>query len=120
MQVTFTPQIKNQQNFGMAIYTNNNVNELLKSRIKNFSKLNKLIEREAHNDKFDVILHVPPNEKSLSAIIVNSDANNGHLPLFCTSISENKFTKLFLGPVGFIKKAADLARKKQMEMIKTK
>ena len=108
-------QINNQssnQNFGMAIYSNANVNKVLKSRIKNAGELehlHKIINEQAKNDRIDIQLFVQPDGKSLSANVF--DARNVNAKSFFKQYSENVFTKLFGGPVGFIEKLAKVADK---------
>lgn len=108
-------QISNQnsnQNFGMAIHSNANVNKVLKSRIKNateLERLDKIIRQQAENDFVDIQLFVHPDGKSLTANVF--DSKNVNANSFFKQYSENAFTKLFGGPVGFVEKLARVANK---------
>ena len=119
MQVNLHTQTLNKQNFGMAIHSNPNVNKVLKSRIKkaeDLERLNRIIEEQAKNDKVDITLLVMPDGKSLNANVYSTDNTNLGEKFF-KQYTENAFTKLFQGPVGFIEGVAKKAQK-QADRIK--
>ena len=122
MQVNLNCQTPNKPNFGMAIHSNEDVTKALKSRIKTkeqFEKLNLLIDKAKKNNKVDIQLFVMPDCKTLTANVYskNFDSDN----YFFRSYTENAFTKLFKGPVGFIKKLVNVADKKakKFEMLES-
>lgn len=100
---------QSNQTFGMAIHSNANVNKILQSRIKkvkDLEKLNKIIEQEAKNKSIDITL-LADSKNTLSANIYSTNQQNQ----FFKSYSENFLTKIIQGPVGFIKKLANIADK---------
>lgn len=100
---------QSNQTFGMAIHSNANVNKILQSRIKkvkDLEKLNKIIEQEAKNKSIDITL-LADAKNTLSANIYSTNPQNQ----FFKSYSENFLTKIIQGPVGFIKKLANIADK---------
>ena len=113
-------QINNQisnQNFGMAILSDANVNKLLKARIKNtatLERLNNIDERQAKNDLVDIRLFVHPDGKKLTAT-TDARYEKGLLGHY----SENILTKLLYGPVGFIEKLAKIADKEAVKIKKS-
>lgn len=116
MQVNFNPQ-QNRQNFGMAIHSNEVVDKLLMSRIKSKAVLNQLsdiVMTQADNKLVDITLFVQPNGKSLSANVYSNDPKNS----FCKSYTENFFSNLFGGPLGFIEKLSKIAKKEADKLAK--
>lgn len=115
-------QINNQtpnQNFGMAIHSNLNVNNVLKARIKSaaaLEKLNKIAERQAQNDKVDITLFLNPDGRSLSANVYDASGKAG---TFFKSYTENPLISLFKSPVGFINKLSNVADKQADKIRKT-
>ncbi len=113
MKVNFDQGYSYQQNFGMAIHSNINVNKIIKSRIKNSSELellNKIIDKQANNPRIDITLMANPDNKSLSANIYTKSNNSDDR--FFEQHSENLFSKIFGGGVvGFIKKMGKIADK---------
>lgn len=113
-------QINNQisnQNFGMAILSDANVNKLLKARIKNAAKLerlNNIVDRQSKNDLVDIRLFVHPDGKRLTAT-TDARYEKGLLGHY----SENILTKLLYGPVGFIEKLAKIADKEAVKIKKS-
>lgn len=117
MLVNFNPQAGNNQNFGMAIHSNEAVDKLLMSRIKSKAVLNQLsdiVNTQADNKLVDINLFVNPDGKSLSANVVSNDTKN----FLCKSYSENFFSSLFGGPLGFIKKLSKIAKKEADKLAK--
>ncbi len=117
MQVNLNCQTPNKPNFGMAIHSNENVNKVLKSRIKtteHLEKLNHLIDQANKNDKVDIRLFVMPDRQSLSGNVytVNNDNNN----YFLKSYRENWFDKLSKNPVKFIQRLVNIADKKASKL----
>lgn len=118
MQVNVNAKAQNKQNFGMAIHSNPNVNRVLKSRIKkveDLERLNRIIEEQAKNDKIDITLLVMPDGKSLNANVYSVDESTFGKNYFA-QYTENAFTKLFQGPVGFIEKVAKVANKQAKKL----
>ena len=114
MQVNVNAKAQNKQNFGMAIHSNPNVNRVLKSRIKkveDLERLNRIIGEQAKNEKIDITLLVMPDGKSLNANVYSVEKYNVDKYEFFKRYTENIFTKLFKGPVGFIEKLAKTADK---------
>ena len=114
MQVNLNTQKNNRPNFGMAIHSNEVVNKVLKARIKKPSeleKLNRIVNQQAKNDKIDINLMIMPDGKTLSANVYSIDKEDSLSFAFFKNYSENAFTKLFQGPVGFIEKVAKIADK---------
>ena len=114
MQVNVNAKAQNKQNFGMAIHSNPNVNRVLKSRIKkveDLERLNRIIGEQAKNEKIDITLLVMPDGKSLNAYVYSVKKYNTDKYEFFKNYTENIFTKLFKGPVGFIEKLAKIADK---------
>ena len=71
MQVNFNPQQNNQQ-FGMAIHSNEVVNKIIKNRIKTpeqLERLSSIIDKAAENTTLDIHLYVNPDEKTIGANI---------------------------------------------------
>lgn len=117
MQVSFNPKQNNQQ-FGMSMYSNEAVNKALSNRIKNTNVVERLenaFERAKENNLVDVHLLIQPDGKSISANICSRDDIKYHF----SQHSENWFTKLTKGPVGFIEdlvvKAEKAAQKVQQK-----
>lgn len=109
MQVNLNNQA-NKPQFGMAIHSNANVNKLLKAKIKNaaeLDKLNKIIEQQNKNDLVDITLL--SDDKYLTANVYPRDITNEEFQNLGRQFTENAFTRMFGGVVGFIKKAADYA-----------
>ncbi len=97
--------------FGMAIHSNDNVNKLIKSRIKNnkeLEKLRQIINKQATNNEVDITLLT--DGKNLCANVYPKEYIEENQK-FCKRFSENFITKLFGGTVGFIEKAANYADK---------
>ena len=119
MEINLNTQTPGSVNFGMAIHSNEVVNKTLRARIKKPSeleKLNKIVEQQAKNDKVDINLMIMPDGKTLSANVYSID-NDDYLGFkFFKNYTENIFTKLFKGPVGFIEKAAKTAEKQAAKM----
>ena len=111
MLVNFNVQ-RPQQNFGMAIYSNENVNKVIKSRIKNpeeAKKLNDIIEKQTLNNLADIILYT--DGKNISAKVVEAKVDVDFKDL-SKEFNENAITKMFGGGVvGLIEKAATYAEK---------
>lgn len=117
MQVNLSCNCPKPQ-FGMAIRTNQNVNKVLSSRIKNADEVRMLqeaFELAAKNKTVDINLMVQPDGKSLTANVFSPDS-----PHYFSQHSENWYTKLVKGPVGFIEdlvfKAEKAATKVQEQM----
>lgn len=95
--------------FGMAIHSNEAVNQIIKKRIKTISQikdLEKIFENSTKNDLVDVNLLANPDRKSISANIYATNKKSN----FYKQMSENFFTKHFGGGVvGFIKKCSCIA-----------
>ena len=107
MQVNLNNQA-NKPQFGMAIHSNANVNKLLKAKIKNaaeLDKLNKIIEQQNKNDLVDITLL--SDDKYLTANVYPRDITNEEFQNLGRQFTENGFTRMFGGVVGFLKKAAD-------------
>lgn len=102
---------KPQQNFGMAIHSNNVVNDIIKSRIKNKKQLNKLeqiFDNAKKNNKVDVNLMANSDGRTLSANIYSRIED---VRMF-KSLSENIVSQMFGGGVvGFIEKCSKIADK---------
>ena len=122
MQVNFNPQQNNQQ-FGMAIHSNEVVNKIIKNRIKTpeqLERLSSIIDKAAENTTLDIHLYVNPDEKTIGANI-SSASDFG--TRFHRCLSENWFSRTFGGGiVGFIEKCSKIADKnapkiKQLEDI---
>lgn len=115
MQVNFNPQ-QNQQQFGMAIHSNDIVNKIIKNRIKNPSnleRLNNVIDKAAKNDKVDLTLLANRDGKTISANIYSTD-DTGKVFI---NRSENWFSKTFGGGiVGFIEKCSNIADKAALKV----
>ena len=111
MLVNFNVQ-RPQQNFGMAIYSNENVNKAIKSRIKNpeeTKKLNDIIEKQTLNNLADIILYT--DGKNISAKVVEAKVDLDFKDL-SKEFNENAIRRMFGGGVvGLIEKAADYAEK---------
>lgn len=109
MQVNFNPQ-QNNQNFG-TIHSNEVVNKIIKSRLKNSSQLEKLdqIFHDSRRNKLvDVSLLANPDGRTICANIY-STSHDGN---FFKSRTENFFTQIFGGGiVGFIEKCSKIADK---------
>ena len=117
MKINLNTETSNSQNFGMAIHSNELVNKALKARIKTtaeLDKLNKIIDKQAKNDKVDISLFVMQDGESLSG---NVYARNTEHNVF-KQYTENALTKLFEGPVGFIEKLAKVADKEANKLAK--
>ena len=113
MQVNLNNKRINTTNFGMAIHSNESVNKALKARIKTkpqIEKLNQLIEQANKNDKVDINLLIMPDGKTITANVYSLKNDVGYE--FFKNYTENAFTKLFKGPVGFIEKLVTVADKK--------
>ena len=107
MQVNLNNQA-NKPQFSMAIHSNANVNKLLKAKIKNaaeLDKLNKIIEQQNKNDLVDITLL--SDDKYLTANVYPRDITNEEFQNLGRQFTENAFTRMFGGVVGFLKKAAD-------------
>ena len=122
MNIGLNTRTSNQPNFGMAIHSNEAVNKALKARIKKPSelqKLNRIIDQQAKNDKVDITLLIMQDGKSLNANIysINDEQLGEH---FFKRYTENAFTKLLQGPVGFIEKVAKIADKQAAKMSRIK
>ena len=111
MQVNLNGKTSNNPYFGMAIHSNENVNKLIKSRIKNNTELQKLkqiIDRQADNHLVDITLLT--DGKSLCANVYPTkyleETQNIN-----KQFNENFITKIFGGTIGFIEKAANYADK---------
>ena len=106
MQVNFNPQQNNQQ-FGMAIHSNEVVNKIIKNRIKTpeqLERLSSIIDKAAENTTLDIHLYVNPDEKTIGANI-SSASDFG--TRFHRCLSENWFSRTFGGGiVGFIEKCS--------------
>ena len=113
MKISLNQTYSNNQNFGMAIHSNESVNKALKARIKTkpqIEKLNQLIEQANKNDKVDINLLIMPDGKTITANVYSLKNDVGYE--FFKNYTENAFTKLFKGPVGFIEKLVTVADKK--------
>lgn len=113
MKTSLNQIYSNNQNFGMAIHSNESVNKALKARIKTkpqIEKLNQLIEQANKNDKVDINLLIMPDGKTITANVYSLKNDVGYE--FFKNYTENAFTKLFKGPVGFIEKLVTIADKK--------
>lgn len=112
MQVSTSNQNKAIQ-FGMSIKSNDPVNKVIKSRLKNnvqLAKLNKIIEKQAQNDIMDITLFT--DGKSLAAnVYPRAFVPSQDCIQYCRSFSENGISKMFQGAVGFIEKVANYADK---------
>lgn len=109
MQVNLNNNV-NKPQFGMAIKSNENVSRLLKSKIKTSAqvdKLNKIIDSQNENDFVDITLF--SDGKYLSANVYPVGRAAQEFQHLGKQFSENAFTRMFGGVVGFIKKAADYA-----------
>lgn len=118
MQVNLNNQA-NKPQFGMAIHSNANVNKLLKAKIKNaaeLDKLNKIIEQQNKNDLVDITLL--SDDKYLTANVYPRDITNEEFQNLGRQFTENAFTRMFGGIVGFLKKAADYADKTASQIAK--
>lgn len=113
----------NQQNFGMAIHSNEAVNKIIKNRIKNRTQLKELeniVEQAKHNNVVDIKLFPNPDSKTISAKIysigsINTDQH------FSQTKSEGFLTKVFGGDiVKFIKKCSKIADKSAVKVMKAK
>ena len=118
MNIGLNTQTSNQPHFGMAIHSNEVVNKALKARIKKPSelqKLNRIIDQQAKNDKVDITLLTMEDGKTLNANVysINDEQSGLH---FFKQYTENVFTKLLQGPVGFIEKVAKIADKQAAKM----
>lgn len=105
--------------FGMAIHTSENVQRVLKSRVKSLKtveKLNDIFKKQEGNSKVDISLFANDKTGVLSA---NVYANNLSDSSFSNSYSENFLSRLFnSSPVKFIKKLAKVADKEAGKIIK--
>lgn len=117
MQLNFNPQQNNQQ-FG-AIHSNETVNKIIQSRIKNRAQLKELtniVEQAKNNNAVDVNLFANPDGKTISANIYSTLGDIA----FHKSKSENFFTKVFGGGiVGFIKKCSKIADEAAVKISKS-
>lgn len=105
--------------FGMAIHTNNRVNEVIKKRINNdINKLHKLediFEKASKNKTVDINLMLNPDGNTLSANIYTLNEKAG----FFKQQSENFFTRHFGGGiVGFIEKCSKIADEAEPKVLK--
>lgn len=110
---------KSNQNFGMAIHSNINVNQALKARVKTaegIKRLDKAIELANRQHEVNINLLIQPDGRSISANVF-TDKPDLKDQLFSRSYSENMFTKLFEGPVGFIERVVNIADKKAKQLI---
>ena len=111
MQVNLNCKTSNKPQFGMAIHSNENVNKLIKSRIKNnrgLQKLEQIIDRQADNHLVDINLLT--DGKSLCANVYPTEYIEETQNLN-KQFNENFITKIFGGTVGLIEKAANYADK---------
>lgn len=110
---------KSNQNFGMAIHSNDLVNKALKYRIKSakdLERLDKAIELANRQNEVNINLLIQPDECSISANVY-VDKLGWENELSSKSYSENMFTKVFEGPVGFIERVVNIADKKARQLI---
>lgn len=118
MQVSFNPQQNNQQ-FGMAMHSNDVVNRGISKRVKNIKaadRIAKAFERAKENDVVDINLMIQPDGKSISANI----CSRYDIEHYFSQHSENWFTKLFKGPEGFIEDLVVKAEKAAQKVQKQK
>lgn len=111
MIVNLNCKKSNNQYFGMAIHSNDNVNRLIKSRIKNnveLEKLKKIIDKQANNKFVDITLLT--DGKNLCANVYPTEQNEQTHRLN-KQFNENFITKIFGGTVGFMEKVANYADK---------
>lgn len=111
MQVSLNNQTNTPQ-FGMAIKSNENVNKLIKSRLKNSEQLkmlNKIIDQQAENDIIDITLLTDGKYLTANAYPRNSMMDD--YAKYSKSFSENGISQMFQGVVGFIEKVANYADK---------
>lgn len=114
-----------QQNFGMAIHANENVINVLKSRVKTnkeLSKLNSIVANANSQNTVDINLMLNPDGKTLSANVFTPKSSNIEELNYFRQYSENWFTKLSGGVVGFIEKVTNKADKaaKKIENMQVK
>ncbi len=118
MQVNLNNNV-NKPQFGMAIKSNENVSRLLKSKIKTSAqvdKLNKIIDSQNENDFVDITLF--SDGKYLSANVYPVGRAAQEFQHLGKQFTENAFTRMFGGVVGFLKKAADYADKTASQIAK--
>ncbi|MCI1274376.1 MAG: hypothetical protein LKG27_08115 [Clostridiaceae bacterium] len=109
----------NKPNFGMAIHSNPIVNKAIKARIKNadeLQKLQKIIEKQAKNDKVDITLMINPGGKTISANAYQTAPTDYYEHNVFKRFSENTISKMFGGVVGFIGKVANYADKQALKL----
>lgn len=110
MQINLNKQ-NNSPKFGMAINSSEIVDKVIKSRIKTpeqLNKLNQIMDKESQNDVIDIALFTDGKLLSANAY-PRHFVNRENYPEYCKSFSENKFSKIFQGVVGFIEKTAKFA-----------
>ncbi len=106
--------------FGMAIHTNENVQRVLKSRVKSLKdveKLNDIFKKQKENSKIDIMLFADEKTGKLSANVYlrKPDAQDD----FYKRYSEDFLSRLFnSSPVKFIKKLAKVADKEEAKILK--
>ncbi len=109
MQVNLNSKASNKPYFGMAIHSNENVNKLIKLRIKNnveLEKLKKIIDKQSNNKLVDITLLT--DGKRICANVYTLEQNE-QTHRFNKQFNENFLTKIFGGTVGFIEKVANYA-----------
>ena len=79
--------------------------------------LNEIIESQAKNKKVDITLLPNPDGKTISANVYNTAENNAD-GYFFRQASENGFTRLLDGPLGFLKRVARIADKHEEKLAK--
>lgn len=104
--------------FGMSMNSNEVVNKALSKRIKDVRDANRLakaFEKAKENDLVDINLMIQPDGKSLSANIFSPSSN-----YYFSQHSENWFTKLTKGPIGFVEDMVIKAEKAAQKVQKQK
>lgn len=108
MQVNMNP-VNNQTNFGMAVkVVNENVVKIVKDRVKDPESVKRLvavIEESKNNNIVDV--NLLSNGRTITANICERGVPRGYFKHY----TENFFTKIFEGPIGFIERMSKIANK---------
>lgn len=116
MQVSMNTNYSNQQNFGMAVISNDVVNKVLRTRITrpaDSQLLSEIVEQASKNDLVDIRLFTNDKGK-LSANVYTRDTSLDNPNSFLKHYSEG----LFGGPVKFIRKLVNIADKEAAEIQK--